>query len=133
MTKLQKIIKKHGSYQAAVEHYAGMGYSRTRTAGHLKISRKYLYRLNVRFDLDHLFRNRKVVVPDNRITDADLLKWVRDCSTGREFNERSPFNVGTIYKRFGGWLAAKDIVRQERMKQRQIELYGRELTDLVAA
>lgn len=131
MTKLERIRKEYGSFRAAVEHYAGMGCSRALTARYLDISRKYFTKLVLRFDLDGLFPERKDMVYECRrgnpdaaeqfrklaklriIPSADLLAWVQRCRTMREFNARAPYNVGTVFKRFGSWTAAKDLARQQ--------------------
>lgn len=71
MTGVQRIRKEYGSFRAAVEHYAGMGCSRTLTAKQLEIDRGAMRKLVMHYDLDGLFKPRKEMVPECRRGNPD--------------------------------------------------------------
>ena len=129
MTKLEKIRKVYGSFSKAVEYYVNKGASMNMTARALGMDRRHFLRTVRRYGLRHLFKTPTLPEcqpwgAEKRITDADLLGWVAKCRTTRVFKARAPHSVSTVYDRFGSWFAAKDLVRQERLRQRHIELYG---------
>jgi|GEM_PF-2151572 len=143
MTKVQKIQKEYGSFKEAVAHYAEIGCSQRLTAKTLGMDRRHFLRTLRRFRLEGLFtKDPKRMLPecrpghrkggapwlrhgsDKKYTDDELLLWVGQCRTTREFNEKSPYNAVTVFDRFGSWLKAKDLARQKKVQQRHIELYG---------
>lgn len=146
---LQQVRQEYGSFRAAVEHYASIGCSRRMVAEYLGFDRSHFRRLVRRFGLSHLFpADRLQMLPECRgvghpsraaanrrrsgvkISAEDLLPWVRQARTSREFQQTAPYSLSTVLARFGSWREAKRAARERRYLAREegmIERYVKPL------
>jgi hypothetical protein len=128
---LTQVRSEYGSFREAVQHYAAMGCSRRMTARYLGFDRTHFRQLVRRFDLDGLFpQSRSEMLPEcrgvghparaeanrrraaPRITAEELLPWVRQCRTAREFQRDAPYSLWVVIARFGSWRDARAVARR---------------------
>lgn len=127
---LAEVKREYGSFRAAVEHYAGMGCSITMAAKCVGMNRANFRRHVKRFGLKYLFpQDRKEMLPEcrgvgrearaeanrrrakKRILAEELLPWVHQSRTSREFRKHAPYSLTTVVARFGTWAAAKQAAK----------------------
>jgi len=119
-TKIQSIRKEFGKpFRDVIRDYADEGYSCHRTAILLGMNDNTLRNYCTQFDLHKYWKPVSERRPECRgvgtekkrkYTDNELLVFVRNYPTLKQFMASAPVAPGTIYYRFpGGW---KEIVRQ---------------------